>query len=312
MAEPKDFVTYLNGQMMPHGEAVQELQRGNVESAGGFYDHERTFNGQMFKLRQHLERLYRGLAYAKIDPGISLDEMETITVEIHEANLPLLSPADEFELTQVVSVIPDQSPEEKPVVNVLVYCRPLDVRPFAISYVKGARVVTPSTYGVPSQSPQLGAVHERQRVLPLMTSPEGSITECKGGNFMFVRDGRIKLPDRQHVLPGVSMATVLELANVLDIDVDEGDYSVYDVYMASEVFVSATNYCVLPVETVNGYRSGDQIPGPVTGRILDAWRQMVGVDFVQKALDGLPSRSKDVPPDGGDASQEGAGGPTEQ
>ena len=306
MTEPKDFVTYLNGRLMPHRQAVEELQAENMQSTGGFYDHERTFDGQMFRLRQHLERLYRGLAYAKIDPVISLDEMETITGDILETNLPLLIPGDEFELTQVVSLKPNESPDDKPEANVLIYCQPLDIRLFAISYVKGARVVTPSTYGVPSQSPQLGAVHERQKVLPLMTSPEGSITECKGGNFMFVRDGRIKLPDRRNVLPGVSMATVLELANVLDIDVDEGDYSIYDVYMASEVFVSATNYCVLPVETVNGYRSGDQLPGPVTGRILEAWRQMVGVDFVQKALDRLPSRSKDAPPDGTDGRQEGA------
>ena len=305
MAEPKDFVTYLNGQMMPHAQAVEELQRENMQSTGGFYDHERTFDGQMFKLRQHLERLYRGLAYAKIEPAISLDEMETITEEIHETNLPLLTAGDEFELTQVVSLKPNSSPDDKPEVNVLVYCQTLDVRLFAISYVKGARVVSPTTYGVPSQSPQLGAVHERQKVLPLMTSREGSITECKGGNIMFVRDGRIKLPDRRNVLPGVSMATVLELANVLDIDVDEGDYSIYDVYMASEVFVSATNYCVLPVETLNGYRVGDQLPGPVTGRILEAWRQMVGVDFVQKALDRLPSRSTDAPPATTDASQEG-------
>ena len=288
MAESRGFMTYLNGRVMPHAEAVTELQREGMQSAGGFYDHERTFNGRIFKLRQHLERMYNGLTYSKIDPGVSLDEMETISGDILDANLPLLSPSDEFELTQVVSVRPNESPNESPRVNVMVYCQPLDVRSFAWSYVKGARVVTPPTYGLTSQDSQSGAAHERQKVLPLMTKPEGTITECQGGNLMFVHDGRIKLPDRRNVLPGVSMATVLELAEVLDIAVDEGDYSLYEVYSASEVFVSATTYCVLPVDTVNGYRMGDQLPGSVTGRIMEAWRQMVGMDFVQKALDRLP------------------------
>ena len=287
MAGPAGYVTYLNGQVMPHREAMAALQEGNLGSAGGFYDHERTFNGRVFKLRQHLERLYRGLAVTQIDPGVSVEEMEAITANILEANLPLLREGDEFEVTQIVSVTPTESPDEKPGVNVVVYCQPLNFTSFAIGYIKGVRVVTPSTYAVPAQTPRSGATPVEQKVMPLMTSREGSITECKGGNFMLVRDGRIKLPDRRNVLPGVSMETVLELAKELEIEVDEGDYSIYDVYMASEVFVSATTYCVQPVQTINGFSLGDELPGPVTGRMQDAWREMIGVDFVQQALDHL-------------------------
>ena len=287
MTGPAQYVTYLNGDVMPHRDAMAALQDSNLGSAGGFYDHERTFDGRVFKLRQHLERLYRGLAATNIDPGVSLDEMEAITASILESNLPLLREGDEFEVTQVVSVIPTESPEEKPGVNVVVYCQPLNFTSFAVGYVKGVRVVTPSTYAVPAQGPRSGATAEEQKVMPLMTSREGSITECRGGNFMLVRDGRIKLPDRSNVLPGVSMETVLELADALEIAVDEGDYSIYDVYMANEVFVSATTYCVQPVDTINGFSLGGELPGPVTGRMMDAWREMIGVDFVQQAIDHL-------------------------
>jgi branched-subunit amino acid aminotransferase/4-amino-4-deoxychorismate lyase len=106
---------------------------------------------------------------------------------------------------------------------------------------------------------------------------------------MFVRDGRIKLPDRSKVLPGISMATILDLAEPLGIGVDEGRYSTHDVYDADEALVSGTRYCLLPVATVNGVSLGHEIPGPVTRRLIEAWSQKVGLDFVDQALSHLPA-----------------------
>jgi branched-chain amino acid aminotransferase len=289
MFQLHQFVSYLNGQTMPHRQALALLQEKAAGSAGGFYDHERTFNGRAFKVRQHLERLYNGLAATKIEPSINVDEMEAISQEILEANLPLLNPGDEFEITQVVNLIPPASPDDKPSVNVFIYCEPVAFAPFARSYVDGASVITPVTYGVPSGREPSSAAGGARRVFQLMVSQEGYVTECKGGNFMFVRDGRIKLPDRTHVLPGVSMHTVLELAETLGIGVDEGDYSNADIYEADEIFLSATMYCIVPVATMNGYKLADPIPGPVTAKLMDAWREMVGMDFVQQALDHLPA-----------------------
>ena len=84
------------------------------------------------------------------------------------------------------------------------------------------------------------------------------------------------------------MHMVLELTESLGLAVDEDDYSTYDVYMADEAFISSTRYCMLPVATLNGYRLGNELPGPVTLRLLGAWRNMVGMDFVRQALEHLP------------------------
>jgi branched-chain amino acid aminotransferase len=290
MFELHQLVAYLNGQTMPHRQALAVLQEKGLVSAGGFYDHERTFNGRAFKVRQHLDRLYNGLNATKIEPSISVDEMEAISHEILEANLPLLGPGDEFEITQVVNLMPPTSPDDNPSVNVFIYCQPLSFAPFARSYVDGASVITPVTYGVPGDHASGGAPRGgTRRVFQLMVNREGYVTECKGGNFMFVRDGRIKLPDRSHVLPGVSMHTVLELADSLGIGVDEGDYSNADIYEADEIFLSATLYCIVPIATINGYYMPEGIPGPVTTRLMEAWRELVGIDFVQQALDHLPA-----------------------
>ena len=288
MVDQDRLVAYLNGEIIPHRQAVAALQEKNVPTEGGIYDTERTFGGQLFKLGAHLERLYRGLEFAQIDPAVSRTEMEVITQDILEANRPLLGPRDEFIVTQVVSTSPVNSPESASEVNVVVHCQLLDFTAFARSYTHGVRVITPATYGVPRED-------SGQQILTLMTSREGSITECTGANFMFVRDGRIKLPDRHNVLPGVSMQTVLDLADSQGIAIDEDDYATGDVYESDEAFVSSTRYCMLPVASLNGLALGEELPGPLTRRLLDAWRSMVGVDFVQQALDHLPTQ-QDIPP----------------
>ena len=70
--ERREFVTYLNGRVIPHSQAMAEIQRSGIQNLGGFYDAERTFGGRVFKLRQHLHRMYNGLDYSRIDPGVFL------------------------------------------------------------------------------------------------------------------------------------------------------------------------------------------------------------------------------------------------
>ncbi len=282
------LAAYFNGERMPLGEAARAMRAAGLESAGGFYDVERTFGGALYRLDDHLARLYRGLEHTGIDPGMSRDEMARLTSELVRSNAGSLGPGQDLLVTQVVSVASpasgdaDSAPQGdagRPV-SVAIYCQFLDPLPFALSYGYGVRVVTPTTYQVPPT-----ARPGRQMSFPLMNDAEGNVTECQGGNFMFVRDGRIKLPDRSGVLPGVSMKTVLELAGELGIGVDEGDYCVGDVYPAEEAFVSSTRFCMLPVATVNGLGIGSELPGPVTRRLLDAWVDEAGFDFVKQALD---------------------------
>lgn len=298
MSNPRELLSYVNGEIMPHSQAMALLQqRQSAQSPGGYYDAERTFGGQIFKLRQHLERIYNGLHFSQIDPGLTIDELESITQGLLDSNRSLLNPGEDFTITQVMSFDSSSPEEEKSQVDIVVYFQPMDFTAFAASYIRGVKLVTPVTYDIPGRSTQGGANVGGQLALPLMTSREGRITECQGANFMFIQDGRIKLPDRHNVLPGVSMQTVLELAESLSIEVDEDDYSTYDVYMADEAFVSSTRYCMLPVATINGYSQGERMPGPVTLKLIAAWRNLVGMDFVRQALDHLPISEDGTPPD---------------
>ena len=288
MTSQRDFLTFVNGRVMPHSDALPILQRINARSAGGYYDSTRTFGGKPFKLRQHIERLFNGLAYSKIDTGLSVSDFETISAGLAETNHSLMNLENaELTVTQTVTVSRPDSADDIPGVDVAIYCAPLDVSGFARSYVEGVQIYTPDTYPEPqgqtSGDGKSGSVH----ALPLSSNARGHITECRGANFMFVTDGRIKLPDRANVLPGVSMQTVLEIADFLGVVVDEGLYNQRELYRADEAFVSSTRYCLLPVASINGYPLRDSITGPVTGKLLSRWKEIVGIDFVQRALDSI-------------------------
>lgn len=88
------------------------------------------------------------------------------------------------------------------------------------------------------------------------------------------------------------MHTVLELAESLDIPVDEGTYTQRDIYAADEAFVSSTRYCILPVATLNGLSVGNGIPGKTTNALLESWSAAVGMDFVNQALAHMPPKSE--------------------
>ncbi len=284
----KDFLAYINGRVMPYSQAVPLLRRINARSAGGYYDTARTFGGRPFKLRQHLERLFNGLAYSRIDTGLSVADLEIISTGLVETNHSLIEDERyELTVTQTVTISRPDSADDLPGVDIAIYCEPLDVSGFARSYLEGVRIYTPTTYPEPrGQSSGDGKIGEIQ-TLPLMSNTCGHITECRGANFMFVSDGRIKLPDRSNVLPGVSMQTVLEIADYLGIGVDEGLYNQGQLYDADEAFVSSTRYCLLPVAAINGYPLGHSVPGEVTNNITSRWKELVGVDFVQRTLDSL-------------------------
>jgi branched-chain amino acid aminotransferase len=289
MAEERKLVAYLNGWIVPYEQAIAKI--GDGESRfGGFYDAERTFNGQVFKLQKHLERLYHGMEYAKVDPGIPIDKMAEATSEVLDANRHLFSGEDDYVVSQVVS----SGSASNQGVNVVIYCQPIEFSTFAWGYVSGVRMITPITYSVPPQRVTPGYNGNIPEIYSLLTDAYGYVTESRHSNFMFVKDGRIKLPDRSKVLAGISMETVLELAEENDIPVDEGDYTSSDVYVADEAFVSGTRYCVMPAATLNGATIGDVLPGPVTRKLLSAWSKEVGMDFVRQALDHLPNEDTQV------------------
>ena len=86
----KEPLAYVNGEFVPESKATMSVFDRSIRSGDHVYEVERTFHGKLFKIDEHLTRLYQGLKYCRIDPGFSPGEISRVSKELIERNRPFL------------------------------------------------------------------------------------------------------------------------------------------------------------------------------------------------------------------------------
>ena len=148
-------IAYFNGRYVPEAEVRVPFRDRSFLYGDGCFDMTRTFNGQPFKVKEHIERFYRSLAYLRIDIGIAPDELTEITHEVVRRNAHLLGKGDDYWLGQRVSRGVNASGDEgfeHTGPNVVVDCMPLPFAERAKLYRDGIRVIVPSVRRTPPSS----------------------------------------------------------------------------------------------------------------------------------------------------------------
>lgn len=303
-------LVYISGEYYPEAEAKISIFDSAVMLGDCVTESTRTFAHKPFKLREHVERLYKSLKISRFDAGMSMDEMEALTLEVMERNLPAY--ADDMDLWIVHNLsrgayppTGDQSTKRQP--TIIIHTAPMDLRYWAPFYVKGCHAVTPPSRMMSAQAldPKIKnrsrmaytlAELEVKLVDPMgqgiLLDVNGYLAENKGGNFFLVSDGVLKTPRTNQALAGITRETCLEIATAQGIPTDECDLQPYDVYTADEAFFTSTPYCVMPATRFNGLPVGDGEVGPVTRRILEGWRELTDVDVAGQALGQLTTEER--------------------
>jgi branched-chain amino acid aminotransferase len=300
-------LAWFNGDLMPESEVRISFRDLGWLAGDTAFDVARTFGGKPFKLREHVDRLYRTLAYLQIDPGMPADEMCRISNSVIEANAPLRAPDEDYWVGQRISrgLIPVEGEElERTGPTIVIDCMPLPFTSRALDFRDGIEVVVPSVRRTPPDavSPRakmcnyinvilgdLEAKARNPRAWAILLDTFGNIAEGMGSNFFLVRDGALFTPKADFVLPGISRETVMELADDMGIECHESDVSLFDACNADEAFLTSTSLCLCAVRSINGVALKDPaIPGPVTARLTAAFRDLVGFDFVGQVLRHLP------------------------
>ena len=299
-------IAYHNGRLVPESQVLVPFRDRGFKYGDAVFDTTRTFGHRVFKLAEHVDRLYRSLRYLRIDPGIPAARMVEITEEVLAKNLPLLDPDDDYWVTQRVSRGLDESAKEmwpQDGATVIVECVPLPLRDRAPLFRDGIRVLVPSVRRTPPEA--LSPRTKTQNYLNMIAGdlevkardPEawavlldvnGNLAEGIGSNIFLVRDGVVHTPREQYVLAGISRQTVIDLAREGGVTVVEKDIDLFDAYTADEAFLTSTSLCICPVQSVNGTPiGGGQVPGRVTRQLTDAYRRFVDHDFVAQYLKRL-------------------------
>lgn len=274
------------------------------------FDLARTFNGESFRLREHVDRLYRSLKFVRIDPGLSPQEVLDLSEEVIRRNAHLREDVGDFMVTQFVTRGPGRWAHQAGPPTVCVKVAPIPFHRFARYYTDGADAVITRTRSYPVEAldpkvkhysrmnftlAELEAADVDPNAWPLLTDLSGNLTEGTGYNFFLVTDGVLRTPGDRSILQGISRRMVFDLAAQLHIPVVEEDLQPYDLYTADEVFLSSTSPCVLPATRVDKRQVGEGEPGPITRQLLAEWSKTVGVDIVQQAQRFAETAAAEVP-----------------
>jgi len=301
-SRPNHRVAYFNGRIVPEREVVIPFRDRSFKYGDAAFDMTRTFAGRPFKLKEHVERLYRSLRYLRIDPGLNQQEMVSASEEVLARNSHFLTPDTDYWIGQRVSrgvdAVGDEGWEHTGP-NVIVECIPLPLKKRARLFRDGIDIVVPPTRRVAPEmlSPRakthnylnlitadLEAKAQDPEAWSVLLDVNGHIAEGIGSNVFVVRDGEVRTPHERWVLPGISRETVIELCGELGIPCREDDLDLYDAATADEIFMTSTSLCICPVRSIGGRQLPQPIPGPVTRRLSEAYGNSVGCDFVAQYL----------------------------
>ena len=299
-------IAYFNGQYLPESQVCVSFRDRGFNLGDAVFDAERTLDGKIFRLKAHIDRLYRSLEKARIDPGLSPAEMTEITHETVQRNLPLLGPTEDYWVMQRVTrglAVVGGELWQSTGATVIVECTPLPLRARAPLLRDGLDVFTPAVRRTPPESldPNIKSHNYLNLVLAdlevrdrsshawaVLLDTRGYLCEGIGSNIFLVKDDVVFTPDARYVLAGVSRQVVIELALAEGFEVRETDLTVIDAAESDEAFITSTSFCICPVRTYDGVTLGvSQAPGPVTQRLSEAFAGEVGHDFVSQYLQAL-------------------------
>lgn len=296
-------LAFLNGDDIP--EAELRLPYYDLGVVGGVAVSEmlRTFAHQPFRIEAHLERLALSLELTALTPAMSLAELRAALERIVAHNTQLIDPADDLGVIVFVTagwnptyVGADAAGQHGCTVGIHTF--PLQYRQFGPLYTTGVSLRTSTVPALPSACVDR-RIKSRSRLhwhlaqqavrrvepgaIAILQDEQGCLTETAATNVCALVDDVIVSPPAGEVLEGVSLQMVAELAGQIGRTFQRAPLREADVLRATEVWLTSTPSCLLPVVRFNGQTIGDGQPGPVFQQLLEAWSRAVGCDFRRQA-----------------------------
>jgi branched-chain amino acid aminotransferase len=296
-------LAYLNGRWLPLSQAAVSVFDGGFLQGTTVAEQLRTFRGQLFRLDLHLSRLARSLEIVEVDPGLPLADLGQIATELVEQNRKLIDPDDDLGVT--IFVTPGISPTYAAVARqqgptVCVHTQPLSFRTWAQKFDTGESLVVTDVMQVPApcwpaELKCRSRMHyyladKRAREVEagaraLLLDERGFVTEASTANVVvYFKDAGLVSPPKEHILPGVTVAVLEELAGQIGVPFGHRELTVPDVARADEALLCSTSPCIWSVTRLNGRPIAEGKPGAMSRRLLDEWSRMVGLDIEAQAL----------------------------
>ncbi len=286
-------VVYINGKHVPLEDAKITVYDHGLLYGDGAFEGIRVYSGKVWKLHEHITRLFRSAHALMIDLPITPEEMEEAVLSTLRAN-GITDGYIRITITRGVGLGLDPR-ACKGDATVIIMTDRLSLYPEEM-YRNGLHVVTVSTRVCPPQSLEprikslgkyvanIQAKLEANRVGAgegLMLNIQGYVAEATGDNIFIIKNGEIVTPPPSAgILEGITRNTVMEIARDLGIKVEEKLFTLFDVYSSDECFLTGTAAEVIPVVKLDGRTIGDGRPGAITNRLIEAFRSLTKTEGV--------------------------------
>jgi branched-chain amino acid aminotransferase len=253
----------------------------------GVFEGVRAYNGRVFRLREHLDRLFSSAHVIMLSIGLSKKELEIATIETLRAN----KLKDAYIRLVVTRGIGDLGLDPRKCLKptVIIIADKIKLYPEEV-YTQGLELITAATKrsSPDSLSPCVKSLNYLNNILAkiecfranvpeaIMLNSQGHVAECSGDNIFILRDNTLITPPTwEGALEGITRGAVMELAkNKLKLLVREDIFTQYHVYTADECFLTGTAAEVIPVVKVDGRLIGDGKPGKVTAKLVKEFREL--------------------------------------
>lgn len=281
---------YLDGKFVDSDEAKVSVFDHGLLYGDGVFEGIRLYGGNIFRLEEHLERLEYSAKAIMLEMPLNREQLRWATCETCRQN----GLTDAY-IRLVVTRGPGDlglAPWLCPKPSIFIIASKISLYPKEY-YDNGLAIVTVPTRRIsPAALPPtikslnylnniLGKIEAKQfgALEAIMLNDQGYVAECTADNVFIVHKGEIVTPPAsQGALKGITRSTILDIAKDTGIPLREVDMTRYDIWCADECFLTGSGAEVIPVVKLDGRTIGHGKPGPVTQRVLTAFRQRVLVE----------------------------------
>ncbi|SFM68005.1 branched-chain-amino-acid transaminase [Methanolobus profundi] len=279
-----ELLIYYNGDFVPKSQATTSVYDHGFLYGDGVFEGIRAYNGRVFKLREHVDRLYDSAKAIALEIPMTREEMEEAILEtLRKNNL-----TDAYIRPIVSRGVGDLGldPRKCPKPNIFIISQEWGAM-YGDLYEVGLTGVTVSVRrnSCDALSPNIKSLNYLNNILAKIEANEkggdeaiffdqnGYLSEGSGDNIFIIKNGKVYTPPTINNLKGITRATAIELLADMGIETHVENLGMFDLYTADEIFVTGTAAEAAPLVKVDGRPIGDGKPGPITGKMVEAFEK---------------------------------------
>ncbi len=282
---------YINGQILPQEEAKISVFDHGLLYGDGVFEGIRAYNGKIFALDQHLDRLYDSAAAISLKIPITKEEMANDIKKTMEAN-KLTDSYIRLVVTRGIGKL-GLDPNKCSTPQIIIITDTIELYSKAL-YEKGLDIVSVTTIRnhFSALDPKIKSLNYLNNILAklesiqagageaLMLNKDGYVAECAGDNLFILKNNVLLTPPASvGILIGITRNIIMKLGAEMGIPVKEELMTRYDLYIADECFLTGTAAEIIPVVKIDGRTIGNGRPGKITLDLLKRYRDLTKSGF---------------------------------